>query len=123
MPPSSRGMRPEPVRSANDEANRFLLQRYGPPSVIVDESLQVVQFRGQTGNFLEAASGEPNLSVLKMAREGLLFPLRAALNTARRKRRTVRREGIAVHRDGKWHNVDIEVVPLGSSPSSQTLIV
>ncbi len=122
-PPLSRASRPEPVRSANDEANRFLLQRYSPPSVVVDDGLQIVQFRGQTGHFLEAASGEPNLSVLKMAREGLLFPLRGALQTARRKQCTVRREGISIHRNGEWHSVDIEVVPLGSSASSQMLIV
>jgi hypothetical protein len=53
---------------------RFLLQRYGPPSVVVDENLKSVQFRGQTGHSLEAASGEPNLSILKMAHEGLLVP-------------------------------------------------
>jgi two-component system CheB/CheR fusion protein len=112
-----------PVRPVHDEATRFLLQRYGPPSVVVDENLQIVQFRGQTGPFLEAASGEPNLSVLKMAREGLLFPLRSALQSARRKRRAVRREGLAVHRNGDWSAVNIEVVPLGSAAAGHLLIV
>jgi two-component system CheB/CheR fusion protein len=114
---------PSPVRSSHDEASRFLLQRYGPPSVVIDENLQIVQFRGQTGHFLESASGEPNLSVLKMAREGLLFPLRSALQSARRKRRAVRREGVAVHRNGDWHSVNHEVVPLGSAGTSHLLVV
>jgi two-component system CheB/CheR fusion protein len=104
-----------PVRSVGDEANRFLLQRYSPAGVVVDDNLHIVQFRGQTGRFLEAPSGEPNLSVLKMAREGLLFPLRSALQAARRKRRAIRREGIAVLHGGEWHDVNLEVVPLSSS--------
>lgn len=58
-----------------------------------------------------------------MAREGLLFPLRSALQTARRKHRTVRREGVAIHRNGDWHAVDIEVVPLGSAAAGHLLIV
>ena len=35
-----------------------------------------MQFRGQTGAFLEPAPGEPSLNLLKMAREGLLYGLR-----------------------------------------------
>jgi len=119
----SRLSQPSPARSAHDEASRFLLQRYGPPSVVIDENLQIVQFRGQTGHFLESASGEPNLSVLKMAREGLLFPLRSALQSARRKRRTVRREGVSVRRNGDWHEVNLEVVPLGSAGNGHLLVV
>jgi two-component system CheB/CheR fusion protein len=114
---------PSPVRSAHDEASRFLLQRYSPPSVVIDENLQIVQFRGQTGHFLESASGEPNLGILKMAREGLLFPLKSALQSARRKRRTVRRKGVAVHRNGDWHTVNLEVVPLGSAGTGHLLVV
>ena len=40
---------------------------------------RIVQFRGQTGAFLEPAPGEASLSLLKMAREGLLHGLRSAL--------------------------------------------
>jgi two-component system CheB/CheR fusion protein len=101
-------------RSLHEEATRLLLQKYGPPSVVVDENLQIVQFRGQTGRFLEPASGEPNLNLLKMAREGLLFPLRSALQIARRKHRTVRKENVSVRRNGDWHDINIEVLPLSA---------
>ena len=60
-------LRPSHVegKSVQDEATRLILDRYGPPGVIVDGSLQIVQFRGHTGLYLEAASGEPNLNVLR----------------------------------------------------------
>src|SRR6185436_5249250 len=35
------------------DANRFLLDRYAPPAVIVDEDLRIVRSRGSTGTFLE----------------------------------------------------------------------
>ena len=45
--------------------------------------LQIVQFRGQTGPFLEPAPGEASLNLLKMAREGLLYGLRTAVHASR----------------------------------------
>ena len=62
---------------------------------MVDADLQIVQFRGQTGRYLEPAPGDPSLSLLKMAREGLLYGLRAALQAARKRNVAVRREGCA----------------------------
>jgi two-component system CheB/CheR fusion protein len=109
-------------RTVHDEATRLLLQRYSPPSVVVDESFQIVQFRGQTGHFLEPASGEPNLSVLKMAREGLLFPLRSALQLARRKHRAARKDRIPVRRNGEWFDVNVEVVPLNTGGLEHFLV-
>jgi two-component system, chemotaxis family, CheB/CheR fusion protein len=109
-------------RSVQEEASRLLL-RYSPASVVVDEKLQIVQFRGQTGPFLEPAAGDPNLNLLKMAREGLLFSLRSAVQMARRKQRTVRKEGVLVRRDGHWHSLNLEVVPLVSSGAGHLLVV
>src|SRR5262249_49143451 len=117
LPAGVSATRPAPKpdgRSIQDEATRVLLQKYGGPSVVVDENLQIVQFRGQTGHFLEPASGEPNLNLLKMAREGLLFPLRSAIQLAKRKHRTVRKESVTVRRNGDWHDINIEVLPLNA---------
>ena len=35
------------------EADRLLLARYAPPSVVVNELLEIVQTKGHTGPFLE----------------------------------------------------------------------
>src|SRR5690606_24945432 len=57
-------------------ADDILLAAYTPPGVVVNNELDIVQFRGATGKWLEQASGKPNLNVLKMARDGLAFELR-----------------------------------------------
>ena len=95
-----------------NEANRQVLSRYAPAGVIVDEDLQIIQFRGQTGPFLEPAPGEASLNVLKMAREGLLYDLRAALNDARKGGTTARREKLRVKYNGHVLDVNVEVIPL-----------
>src|SRR6185437_7317803 len=62
------------------KAEEVLLGKYTPPGVIVNEQLDIVQFRGSTRDFLEPSPGKVNLNVLKMAREGLSFELRNALH-------------------------------------------
>ena len=119
--PTVRARRPAPppggpeARPVQEEANRIVLDKYGPPGVVVDNNFDIVHFRGHTGPYLEAASGEASLNVLKMARGGLLYPLRSALGTARRKRRAVRKEEVLVQRNGEWRAVNLEVLPLVTS--------
>lgn len=95
-----------------NEANRVVLSKYAPAGVIVDEESQIIQFRGQTGPYLEPAPGEASLNLLKMAREGLLYDLRSALNGARKSGTTTRREGLRVKHNGRIFDVNIEVIPL-----------
>jgi two-component system CheB/CheR fusion protein len=100
------------VRLVQTEANRVMLDRYSPPAVLVTDDLEIVQFRGKTGEFLEPAPGDASLNLLKLAREGLLHGLRTALQAARKTRRPVRRNAQRVRSNGGWHDLDIEVVPL-----------
>ena len=110
-------------RPMQEEANRLVLDKYGPPGVVVDTNFEIVHFRGHTGLYLEAAAGEPSLNLLKMARGGLLYPLRAALNTARRKRRSVRKEEVLVQRNGDWRAVNLEVLPFVTSRGEYFLVL
>ncbi|HEY2149015.1 MAG TPA: chemotaxis protein CheB, partial [Pirellulales bacterium] len=101
------------------EADRLLLAKYAPPGVVVDENNHVVQFRGQTGRFLEPAPGSPTLDILKMAREGLLVDLRRALESAKETNSRVRREAIRVKTNDHYSLVNLEVVPLAAPSDGQ----
>jgi two-component system, chemotaxis family, CheB/CheR fusion protein len=94
------------------EVSRLILDRYAPAGVVVDSDLQIVQFRGQTGAYLEPAPGDASLSLLKMAREGLLYGLRTALHTVRKTKAPVRKDGLQVRVGNAWQKVVIEVIPL-----------
>jgi len=100
------------------EADRVLLTRYSPAGVVVDESLEILQFRGDTRPYLEPAQGPASLSLLRMARKGLLAGLRQAIQEAKISRLRVHRPGLKVPDGQGFRGVDIEVIPL-QVPSAQ----
>jgi two-component system CheB/CheR fusion protein len=101
------------------EAERILLARYAPAGVIVNGDLEILQFRGHTGAFLEPAPGQAGLTLPKMAREGLLVDVRAAIQKARKEDAPARKQGIRIKRDGRLLEVDIEVIPIKSPNSAE----
>ncbi len=105
------------------EVSRALLDRYAPPGVVVDSDLQIVQFRGQTGAFLEPAPGEASLNLLKMAREGLLYGLRSTLQAARKSRAAVRKTGLQVRSGARWTPVTLDVIPLTTAGRQHFLVL
>ena len=66
------------------QIDNVLLSQYAPAGVVVNERMDVLQFRGQTGRYLEPPPGQPQLSVLKMVRESLFAPLKIALGEAQK---------------------------------------
>ncbi len=94
------------------EADRLTLARYAPAGVIVNELLDVVQFRGRTGQYLEPPPGNVTHNLLNLAREGLLADLRSAVHEALLADRPVRRSGIRVKTNGSYAEIELEVVPL-----------
>jgi two-component system, chemotaxis family, CheB/CheR fusion protein len=114
---------PNVERLLQTEVNRLIDDRFAPPAVVIDSDMQIVQFRGQTGAFLEPAPGQASLSVLKMAKEGLLYGLRSAINAARKSRAPVRRSGLQVRSGKRWMRVDLDVVPLASTGRLHYLVL
>jgi two-component system CheB/CheR fusion protein len=72
------------------EADGIVLARYGPPGVVVNEQLDIVQFRGDTSPFLTPAPGAASLNLAKMARGMASFPT-SAWRSGRPARKTARR--------------------------------
>ncbi len=98
--------------NAQREADRITVNSFAPPAVLVNAELQVLQFRGSTGAFLEPPTGKASFDVLKMAREGLMLPLRSTISQARKANKTARKENIRLTRNGKTSTVSLEVIPL-----------
>lgn len=97
------------------EADRIVLTRYAPAGVLVNEDMEILQFRGHTSAYLEPSPGKASLNLLKMAREGLLLELRTAIHKAQKGKATVKKAGIQVKHNGLFKEVNIEVVPIDSA--------
>lgn len=109
----------EPAQRAPDVAkqvDRLLLARYAPPGVVINQRMQVLSFRGQTGTFLEPAPGAPQSNLISMARPGLLSALRPAIAQAAQDMAPVRTSGVNVDHAGGTTTCDVVVVPLAGLP-------
>ncbi|HYM80124.1 MAG TPA: chemotaxis protein CheB [Candidatus Limnocylindria bacterium] len=98
--------------TAQREADRVTVTQFAPPGVLVNAELQVLQFRGATGAYLQPPAGKASFDVLKMAREGLMLPLRAAINQAKEENKPARKENVRVRQNGKTRTISVEVIPL-----------
>lgn len=81
---------------AQKEFDRRLLSHYSPAAVFINDDLEIVHTRGNVSRYLKLAPGRASLSILKMAREGLLFDLRNALNRAKKENVPVRKQKIQI---------------------------
>jgi two-component system CheB/CheR fusion protein len=114
---------PQAEKALQTEVSRIIFDRYAPPGVVVDNDLQIVQFRGQTGAYLEPAPGEASLNLLKMSREGLLYGLRTAIQAVRKSKAPVRKTGLRVRSARGWKPVNLDIVPLTSSGRPHYLVL
>jgi two-component system CheB/CheR fusion protein len=99
--------------------DRMLLARYAPPGVLINERMEILQFRGQTGSFLQPAPGDPQSDVIKMARPGLVSALRTAVAQAKKDLAPVRRNGVEVDQDGFTRKCNLVVLPFTGYPDVQ----
>ena len=88
----------------------IILFKYSAVGVIVNDQLDIVQFRGSTRAYLEAPPGKATLNVLKMARGNLSYELRAALREVRTSNEPVIKTGIIL--DSQYQLISVEVIPL-----------
>ena len=109
--------------SAQREADRVTINEFAPPAVLVDSELQIVQFRGATAPYLTPPSGKASFDLLKMAREGLMLPLRAALNKARKENNVVRKEGVRIRDGSVTREIAVQVVPLRNLKEQSFLVL
>ncbi|HTI09212.1 MAG TPA: chemotaxis protein CheB [Puia sp.] len=112
-----------PGRDDFQKSADAVLSRYTPPGVVVNEQLDIVQFRGSIGTWLEPPPGKPSLNVLKMAREGLSFELRNALHKAKATNKPLVKENISIQFMGQHQMVTIEVIPLPNTVEPYFLIL
>ena len=111
-PKPSRSDYGELLGSLHKEIERIIESSYAPAGVVVGDDLEVIEFRGDTGAFLEHSSGAASLNLIKMAKGNLSFELRLALDKARQTKQSIRLDDISITGKDESHEVDLEVVPV-----------
>jgi two-component system CheB/CheR fusion protein len=101
----------------------LLLKKYTPASVVVNYDLDILQFRGSTGLFLQPAPGKASLNLMKMAHPGLGFELRNIVHKAKKTGQPARKTGLEISFEGKVHRISIEAMPVKAGPEEDYFMV
>ena len=130
VPPS-----PEEIEG---EADRHVLAQFTPPGVVINDYMEILQFRGDTAGFLAHLPGVASLDLVKLARPELVMPLHAAIRGARSAGRAVREDGVRLVDGDAVRQIAIDVLPfrlpstnaqfyvvsfIGTSPSADVATV
>lgn len=114
----------EPIRTDFQKtADDIILSSYTPAGVVVNEEMEIVYFRGKTGNFLEQSSGKPTHNLLLLAKYGLAFELRNILHKSKREKGPVIKENIPLEINGILRNISLEVIRLPNTIEPHYLIL
>src|SRR5262249_38702571 len=118
--PESGSPAPE-IRLADlhQQVDRILLRDFSPAAVVINAQMDVLHFRGRTGNYLEHVLGAVSLNLLKMARESLVIDLRSLVNKAVKQDAPITQKGIQLRQNGHAREISIEVIPFHLTPSSE----
>lgn len=96
-------------------ADQLVLNHYAPVGVLINAQLEIVQFRGQTGAYLDPTPGRASLNLLALVREGLRLELRTAIHQAKQNKQPIRTPGIPFQSGDRSSSVHLHVIPLLSN--------
>lgn len=94
--------------------DRLVLARYGPSGLVVNERLEVVQFRGQTGQLVDVAAGPASLQVSNILNNSIAAAVRDAVRQAIEQDTPIRRNSLELRNDSQTEKFAVEVLPVPS---------
>jgi two-component system, chemotaxis family, CheB/CheR fusion protein len=99
------------------------MDRFCPPLVVVNQDLEILQFRGAVAPYLQPASGSASLNLFSMTLPALEFDLRSLIDQAKNDQHGVHRAGLQVDIGGIPQRVDLEVIPVGGTESQSSSFI
>ncbi len=105
-----------PLITAQQLADRRLLDKYAPASVLVNNDLDILLFRGDTGPYVSPAIGQATLNLMRLVRQELHIDVWQALEQARKTGIAARKPAIVLETtvgdQVLSRKVAVEVAPL-----------
>jgi two-component system CheB/CheR fusion protein len=114
--------KPPSLAELSGEADRVMLSA-SAPSLIVSESLEIVEARGDVRPFVALPMDKAGANLAKVAHEGLLFPATQAIEQARLRRVPIVVTSAQVRCGQESRAVQLQVVPLGAAAGKSHFLV
>lgn len=109
-------MERRPLITAQQLADRRILDKYAPASVLVNGDLDILLFRGDTGPYVSPAMGQATLNLMRLVRQELHIDVWQALEQAKKTGNAVRKPPIVLETtigdQVLSREVAVEVAPL-----------
>ncbi len=94
------------------DLHQRLLEQYAPPSVVVNDSYDIVHLSERAGRYMTVGGGEPSHNLLKLVHAELHLELRAALYQATQQRANVETRVKRVRLDDRTVHVKLTIRPV-----------
>ena len=104
-------------------SRHMLLERFVPPSVLVNETGDILFIQGRTGRYLEPAAGEAAMNIFAMAKEGLRLELGGLIRKALLQRREIAREDLRIQVNGGYQSVRLVVRPISGRSAMRGMVL
>jgi two-component system CheB/CheR fusion protein len=88
---------------------QILLQRFAPPSVLVNDKGDIIYITGRTGKYLEPAAGKANMNIYAMMRDGVNLLVSEALREAMKDFSPVFVNNLELPNNGSFNFVNVTV--------------
>jgi len=101
------------------KADRLLLARFAPASLLINHAFTILQFRGRIGPYLEPAGGVPSFDLRRVVLPDLLVQITPAIEEASASGAPSRRD--VTLDDGR--EVSLEIVPLTGALGARSYLI
>jgi two-component system CheB/CheR fusion protein len=115
-----------PVMSSRPDTGtlfRAAIERYTPPSVMIDANNQVVHFSSTAARYVHIPGGELTLDILKLAPEVIAYRLRRGLAAVRKELRSWQSEPFAIAAHGTTRRMTVRIDPADPSEGGSELLL
>ncbi|UWZ86939.1 CheR family methyltransferase [Occallatibacter riparius] len=104
-----------PEQELQRAADRIVLARFGPPGLIIDDRMNVLQSRGQTSSFLDITPGAVSWNLLRVLKDGLVNDVRTAAQRAIRDNVPASTQVTLIDEQKGEQQIEIDVLPITSA--------
>ena len=105
----------------SDLTKELVLNRFTPPSIIINSNEDILFLQGETSKFLEMPPGEPTLNIIQAAKDSIRLKLAHAIRNAKKHNTPIVKKNIKFKNGEFTEFVDLVVEPIKNGEISNDL--
>jgi two-component system, chemotaxis family, CheB/CheR fusion protein len=100
-----------------------LLEKYGPPSVLINQAGDILYLHGKTGKYLDLPAGNAQMNIYQMAKNGLKYELSSTILKASAQKDTAVVSGVKIKGENNFQYINLIVIYVSEPPEVKGLLL